>query len=1386
MEKTTILFWGNNEESLAEIIDERNYLLHSTACLSEFLQFAENKKFNYVIVDEDFVRNEKHRKTLFLFMEKTRKTSTFFLFTEFSPKAISLCFELGFDDYFIKPAIPQEIKTKLKQRQKYLQKTNAEQKKAIDSEKEQKTTSKKFKIITEQNPIAILITDFEGEIKYVNRKFCEISGYTRAELVGENSRILKSGHHPNEFYENFWQQIKSGETWKGDFYNKRKNGEYYWERAVISPLKDENDRIIGFIGMKENITQLKYVEKELLKSQKKYKLLFDSTQDSIFISDFETGKIIKVNSKAIDSFGYSEEELLSLSFYDINGLKKTGKIPYFLDELIKKGSLLFEHVQKKKDGTLVPVEIRSCLCNWENKRVIQSIVHNISERKRIEQKLSRSEQKFRFLFESSVIGHAVVNLENKFVYVNEKASRILGYSVKELEQLSIEQITYEQDRENSSRLMRELVSGKINHFNTDKRYVRKNGRTVWVNTTLSLFKESEQSPTLMISQMIDISSRKRTEMRLRKSEKQLRLILENMKFIAVIIDSNGTIVFANRFLSELTQWKKHEILKQNWTKFFIPKNKQKETQDRIFSSFSNKETIQFENCIKTKDNALRTIEWTVSCVKEQISNNENLICIGNDITESRIAEIARRDSEEKFRIIFENANIGVVLAYSDGKPFSINPTFAKIMGYSQEELLNMHFSEFTHPEDLKKESKLLVELLNGKIQGYNLEKRYFTKNGKTIWAQINVSLFKNQDKKIELLIGVIDDITFKKQAQQKLKEREERLKESQKIARLGSYETDINFQTWVASDELMSILGLSQEKKYTEEELYKIIHRDDQKKVENELHKTLKERTIFDYDYRCIHQQTGEVIYVSNKGKIIRDENENPIKIIGTLQDITERKKAEKVLHKAKREAEKANQVKSEFLANVSHEIRTPMNAILGFADILNSKLTDFPKLQHYTKGITTGGNNLLNLINDILDLSKIEADRMEIKPEPVQIKNIFKDIEYTFFQKCLDKNLKLNIEMPEDENQTFLLDGIRLRQILFNLVGNSIKFTESGHVKLSMEIFDTKFGAKYKYIKIDVEDTGIGISKSQQEIIFEPFRQQFGQSTRKYGGTGLGLAICKRMIQMMKGRISLKSKPDEGSVFSIHLPKTKISARKIQEKHTDTEDFKPPRFEPATLLIVEDDPLNRSVFRSYLEDKNLRLVEAENGKIALQKLKKVKPNLILMDLLMPELNGYETIMRIKKIESLKNIPIVVVTAAASPELSEKAKNISDGFLRKPTTKEILIKELMRFLKFHSPENKSPTTSRQKPMLQDIEFSDEQKLYLKKQIQPLYDEVKKVMSIRKITFFCNELIEFSEKNHIFPLKIFGTELLDATEKFNISAIEAKIKDFEKVLKQIIE
>ena len=511
-----------------------------------------------------------------------------------------------------------------------------------------------------------------------------------------------------------------------------------------------------------------------------------------------------------------------------------------------------------------------------------------------------------------------------------------------------------------------------------------------------------------------------------------------------------------------------------------------------------------------------------------------------------------------------------------------------------------------------------------------------------------------------------------------------------------------------------------------------------------------------------------------------RIEDEETFMFAGIIRDITDRKEAGEKLLLAKTEAEKANRAKSEFLANMSHEIRTPMNAVLGFSDLLTGIITD-KRQKNYLNAIRAAGKSLLIIINDILDLSKIEAGRLELKYEFVNPATILEEIRQIFRPKFAEKRLSFQIQTDQDLPSALLIDETRIRQILFNLVGNAVKFTETGGVTLTAQYTQTDAETHTGTFKVSVADTGIGIPKKDQTIIFESFRQQDGQSTKKYGGTGLGLTITKRLTEMMNGHISMQSTVGVGSVFEIVFDG--IEKAEFSESESTDEmvlfDCSSIDFEPAKILVVDDIASNRDLVRESLVNTPIEVIEADNGKIALIKTETESPDIVLMDIRMPVMDGIEATLLIKGNPATESIPIIALTASVTGEDEERVKAAGfDGFLLKPVKPKDLLLELTKFLSYTEKKNTSVSGPPDQPVaLKHKSILDIERLAatLDREILPLLKELTGAMDMDDIRQFAERLLVISTEHQAEDLATLADGLSQAVENFDIGLLNTLIK-----------
>ena len=701
----------------------------------------------------------------------------------------------------------------------------------------------------------------------------------------------------------------------------------------------------------------------------------------------------------------------------------------------------------------------------------------------------------------------------------------------------------------------------------------------------------------------------------------------------------------------------------------------------------------------------------------------------------------------------------------DFKYIWVNDAFCKYAHLPREEIIGeTDFDIFDEEISIKSNFQDAKLIDNG--ESIYFESRIHSPVGKTIYVSAQKHLLRDINGTPYAIAGTISDITTQKETEIEIRRQKEfvqTLINSQEQIIITSDGTKL-----ISVNEMFyDFFAVSSIQEFTTEyNIECICQLFNKNSPEGFLQPMMENETWLDYVasralYNEVHKAMitrgdTDFIFSVTAAKLPGSRNLKS----AVFTDITE-------LELAKTTAELANKSKSAFLANMSHEIRTPMNAIIGFSELLHEQIED-KRLKQFTKTIQSAGHTLLELINDILDISKIEAGKLEISQTPTNPYQLIEDTANIFSLKIQEKDIDLIVDIANDIPQTLIIDEVRIRQILLNLIGNAVKFTDKGYIKLSAKLEKMDTFKSSVNLLISVEDTGIGVKEDQLQKIFQSFEQQDGQDNKEYGGTGLGLSISMKLATMMGGELRVSSEHGKGATFTLWLPNIYISSV-ILEKEDELKTVHY-AFKKSTVLIVDDILNNRELVEQNFKNTAIDFLTASNGQEAVEIALEEDIDLVLMDIRMPVMDGYKASKLIK--EQKPELPIVALTASVMKDEfdNEKSKNF-DAYLRKPILKKNLFKEMANFLEFEEEAQVEQTTEELK-LSQKTE--DNREIILKHLREELLQKQQKVLksnNINETQIFADELSKLAIKYEIKFLEKYATSLKDAIEIFDIMGIK---------------
>jgi PAS domain S-box-containing protein len=990
-----------------------------------------------------------------------------------------------------------------------------EQKRAAE---ELRQSEQKYRAILESVVEGYYEVDLAGNFTFVNDSICQNIGYSRDELLGMNNRDYMDEQTAKKVLERYAEVYTTGQPARGfDFEVIKKDGTKLFISVSISLITDSKGEPTGFRGVVRDITDEKKAEEALRQSEEEYRNLFESATDAVFTTNMQ-GRFTSGNRKVEEICGYNREELIGKSFTSLILRKEVQRMQNIFQEITKGKPATFEVDIKDKSGNLVPLEVSATSIIRKGGETVGmlAMARDITERRQAQEKLQKSEERYRSLFETATDGIFTMDLHTRFTSGNRKAEEMCGYSRDEIIGKYATVILPEEEIPRMADAMKKVLGGKTDTYET--RIITKNGELLPVEVTSSPI-EIDGKIIGTMGMARDITERKKAEQTLRESEEKYRQLTEEINDAIYTVDQDGNVTYVSPVIEWLIGYSPSEMMGRSFAEFFHEEDLPRAMEDfeRVLSGHSTEGEYRFH----TKSGEIR---WLGTSNRPIFAGDSMGGARGTltDITERKLAEIASEEARTRFEDLFETANELIITTDPEGWILHVNKEVEKFSSYSKKELIGQSILKIAYPEDVPKYIQFWKDILDGLTPRYHL--RGFSKTGNISHLLASASVVKKDGKIVEIQYNA-KDITEEKQAEENLRESEKKYRTILENMTEGYYEADLKGNFVFFNDSLCQIAGCIRDelmgtnnRKYMDKENARKVYR-----IFNKVYTTGKPATGFEFE---IIKKNGTKKFVEASASLIRDSEGKPTGFRGVVRDTTDRKQMEAEKEEMEQRAQLASRLSivGEMASGIVHEVNNPLTSVIGFAEMLASK--DIPEdAKDYARIINNEGKRVANIAGRLLNFARHQ------KPETVHtdINELLQSTLDLQTYEMTTGNIKVTTELDPHLPQT-MADPGQLQQVFLNIMLNARTAMRAAH---GGGKFSVKTQALDDTIQIFLKDNGPGIPKQNLKKIFDPFF-----TTRKAGeGTGLGLSICQGIINSHNGKIHAESTPGKGATFVIELP---------------------------------------------------------------------------------------------------------------------------------------------------------------------------------------------------------------------------------------------------------
>lgn len=1133
--------------------------------------------------------------------------------------------------------------------------------KEVMSERLIKESEAKYRSLVESSDGIIAMFDLKGAALFANDHAAKMVGLSVKEVIA--SKLNLKSIFPKDRQKNIDKDIKTIiETKEGisEVIELVLNGQTRYFKSSFQPVINHHGAVEAILLNALDITLEKEQAKKIEASDANFKSLFyESPQAYVVIQD---NKLVECNKASMKLMASDREYIVGkrpeqiAPKVQLNGVTSKELAEQYFDKVKKEGNFSFEWTHKKQNGETFLAHVDRFITEYNGRESILDLWRDITEERKIQEKIKQSEENFKTMFYDSPQAYLVIQ-EEKFVECNRASEKLMNATRDQIINMPPAMISpeFQPNGKTSAELAREYFDAlyKDGSLQFEWVHLKVTGEPFLAEVTLTKTVYQGKDSVLVLWRDITIEKENRNRVL------QLSQIVNQSPVSVIMTDKEGNIEYINPSVIKQLGYSEQEVMGKKpglWGAEKLEQEKIKDLWDTIRAGKTW--SGNFRN--KSKAGVEVVQSSTIFPVFNDKGEIENYVAILEDITE----KLKQEEEIKLFKEVFDDEQNGRLITNIDGQILYCNRYYAEMHDLSKESVIGKYFvdhlSDVSVPQYMMMRKRLLAQNL---INSTELEHK--KSQGQNFPSLTNASIISDHQGNDRFISISVIDITERKKIENEIFELNLKLEEKVKgrtsdlMAAVSRLETffEVSLDMLCIASQQGQFIKLSKSFEdvlhYKRSELegaqfLEFVHEEDIDSTVAAMADLQNHRKVIKFVNRY-RTKEGEYRFIEWYSSPVGNS------VYAVARDVTEQKQKENELIQARRSAEEANASKSNFLSRMSHELRTPMNSILGFAQLLEmGKLNDAQETS--VKHILTSGKHLLQLINEVLDISRIEAGSINLSIEPVNITNSIRNVCAMVAPLAEKKKIQIVFDKSINVDHIVRADNQRINQILTNLMSNAIKYNkENGKVYLSLEARESEGGETI--IRVKIKDTGVGISALDQAKLFNPF-ERLGAQNSSIEGTGLGLAVTKELVEVLQGNIGLESEAGQGATFWFEFPKfTSENLALFEVPQKELEKIVVSKSK-ASVVYIEDNEMNLNLVKDIFKFKRPKfdLAFSTSGKEGLAQVIDRVPDLVLLDLDLPDMHGSEVLKKLKKEKICKDIPVIIVSADATEDNIKKLK----------------------------------------------------------------------------------------------------------------------------------